>query len=830
MLPRGSLLSVVLNGRFTTQRVVWLATLMAGALASPALSALEVIPLNSPSPWRRLEFRIAGVPAAANPFDPASIRVEGTFTLPSGQTMAVPGFWYQAWNRELSSGAERLSSAGAPEWRLRFAPPAAGDYSVSVTVFTNNQPCELPATTNFTVAGEPPPRCGYVRIGSGGQYFETGDGQPLRLIGANVCWHGARGTYDYDDWFAALQAAGANYARLWMCPWAFGIETEPNSLNQYRLDPAWRLDYVLQLAEQRGLYLELCLDYHGMFAVQPDYWGGNNYWPKNPYNAANGGPCEAPNAFFTNTTARTTYQKRLRYLVARYGYSPNLLAWQFFNEIDNVYSLLRATDVAAWHAEMGNWMRANDPFGHLLTTSFTYADSRPEIWALPQMDYVCAHAYGPARPAAALSVNTQQLRQRFGKPVLVDEYGTSWQGWNRAADPWLRGFRQGLWGGALGGSVGTAMSWWWENIHSENAYPALAALGNILNRTGWGRGNWTNLAFSASLTPPPTVGEPLPGGQPFTVTLPLSPGWGTMLSGELAVPGAGAASYAPAALNSFVHGTSHADLRIPFRLSAWLTNNARLVMHLNSVSWNPVLVVRANGVQLYRTNLPNLDGGYSVTNEYNMDLAVNLPAGKCLIEILNAGADWFYLDWVRLDQVLPAAYADDWQPPCEPIGLAGAREALLYVVAPGAAFPGGATNATLPLQQGQTITLSNWPPGEFHAEWFDPATASRVGYTRASTTNALLRLPLPDFEADLAGILYPPPRLTSPGYDSALGCSFALQSETGGRYAIEASTDLLQWHPLFRLTNTPGTGRWTDTSAVGVPCRFYRAKQEPAGN
>jgi len=40
-------------------------------------------------------------------------------------------------------------------------------------------------------------------------------------------------------------------------------------------------------------------------------------------------------AFFTNTTAQATFQKRLRLPGWRYGYSPNLLAWQFWSEIDN---------------------------------------------------------------------------------------------------------------------------------------------------------------------------------------------------------------------------------------------------------------------------------------------------------------------------------------------------------------------------------------------------------------------------------------------------------------------------------------------------------------
>ncbi len=808
-----------------------LGLLIGGFLAAGTVSvvqALEVIPLGPGQPWQRLEFRITGVPVVTNPFDPEQIRVEGTFELPSGQTQSVPAFWYQAWQRQLNGNNEKLSSTNAPEWRLRFAPPTTGDYSVSVTVFTNNQSANLTAGTNFSVTGETPARRGYVRIAASRQFFETGDGRALPLIGANVCWHGSRGTYDYDDWFAAMQAAGENYLRLWMCPWSFGLETAADSLNRYRLDEAWRLDYVLQQAEQRGFYVELCLDYHGMFASEPDYWGGNDYWPKHPYNVAQGGPCATPNAFFTNTTARTIYQKRLRYLVARYGYSPNLLSWQFFNEIDNVYSVLDANDVAAWHAVMGDWLRAHDPFQHLITTSFTTADPHAEMWSLPQMDYVCIHSYGPGRPARMLSANAQKLWQQFGKPVLIDEYGTSWQGWNRTADPYLRGLRQGLWGGALGGSVGTTMSWWWQNIHSENVYPIYAALGKILQPTGWGQGAWTNLVFDMSLTPPPTVDEPLPDAQPFNVTLPLDARWGVMLAGEVAVAGPGASSYSASALNGFVHGTTHPNLRIPFRLSAWLTNDARLILHLNSVSWNPTLVVRANGTELYRTNLPNLDGGYAVNNEYNTDLTVPLPPGQNLIEILNAGGDWFYLDWVRLEGVLPATYANNWQPPCEPIGLAGAREALLYVVAPGAAFPGSATEPTLPLQSDQSITISNWPAGAYVADWYDPATAERVGQTRATTSNALLRLPLPGFRVDLAGVLYSPPRLSQSGYDPDAGFHFALQSETGGRYQIETSTNLQHWQPLLLITNTTGSTVLTDANALHLPRQFYRARQEPA--
>ena len=87
----------------------------------------------------------------------------------------------------------------------------------------------------------------------------------------------------------------------------------------------------------------------------------------------------------------------------------------------------------------------------------------------------------------------QSFLQRYGKPMMIGEYGTSSGGWSRINDPYLRGWRQGIWGGALGGSVGTAMSWWWENIDGENDYLVYASLGDLLNRTGWGRGIWTNI-------------------------------------------------------------------------------------------------------------------------------------------------------------------------------------------------------------------------------------------------------------------------------------------------------------------------------------------------
>jgi hypothetical protein len=169
-----------------------------------------------------------------------------------------------------------------------------------------------------------------------------------------------------------------------------------------------------------------------MFSSTPDYWGGNDCWPRNPYSAVKGGPCVNANAFFTNSSAPIFYQKRLRYLVGRCGYSAHLLAWEFFNEIDNVFDVLQASDVYAWHDRVGEWLHTNDPFGHLVTTSLTGGSDRPELWRSPQLDFANYHSYNEPSPASRLASVSQSFLSRYGKPVLIGEYGVDWRSWGGA--------------------------------------------------------------------------------------------------------------------------------------------------------------------------------------------------------------------------------------------------------------------------------------------------------------------------------------------------------------------------------------------------------------
>jgi hypothetical protein len=770
---------------------------------------VTVAPTGAFTVGRPSDFRLAGVPQASNPFDPEEIAVDATVTSPTGGVMVLPAFYFQDYSRQLVGSNESLTALGSPEWRVRFTPQMAGDHQVSIQVRRPGQPVAGGGPVSFTVSTGELARVQFVGVSQNRRYFTKGAaGDPHILVGHCACWPGTRGTADYEDWFGAMAAAGENYTRLWMCPWAFGIENPGSPVTRFALDRAWQLDWVLREAELKGIHVLLCLEYHGMFETEPDYWGGNNYWTNNPYHTRLGGPCTNPNDFFSSASARQLYQKRLRYLVGRYGASPGLLAWQFFNEIDNVDRLLTRADVADWHGVMGAWLKSQDPYHHLVTTSLTSGSDRPEIWTLPALDFAVYHSYGQPDPATGFSARSQAMASQYDKPVLIGEFGMNWQGWVDSDDPFRRGFRQGVWGGLLGGSAGTAMSWWWEQIHAEDLYGIYRSAADFVSRSSLGRGNWRAAALAPADPTPVTVGDLRPGEPSFQATLTLDGQWGARPAGRFALPTADAAAESPGALAGFVHGTSHSELRTPFQVSLWLGTNATVVLHLNSVSEGAVMNVRVDGTSVWSRSIPNRDGGYQVNNEYNTNYTVPLSAGRHTVEIRNTGADWYYLDWVRFEEVLPAEYAGGWKPRPVAIGLQGEGETLLYVAHPLLRYPARSTVAALEPVIGATLSFTNEVEEAHAAVWFDAATGANRGVTVSHAgSGGLWDLPVPGLAEDLVARVVRMPRLS--WLITPFGLDVVLQGDPGRQYALEGTRDWSQWNPMGQRVDLGGEVRWS---------------------
>ena len=458
----------------------------------PADSRPRITELTGPDSvtrFDRFETTAAISPEPTNPFDPAQIDVQGVFVDPAGRTWHSIGFWYQSYSRALIDGREVLTPVGSPVWKVRFAPNATGQWTWWWTVTTPAGSTQSEAHSLDVHLGTNP---GFIRrTAADSRYLVHDDGSSFFAIGENTGWYDQRGTFAYDSWYSRLAEQGANFSRLWMPSWAFGIEWNDTGLGDYRrrLDRAWQLDRVIEEGERRGIYTMLSLLNHGAFSR-----AFNSEWASNPYNAANGGPLAAPGDQFTDATTKTLLKRRLRYVVARWGYSTHVHSWELWNEAD-LAGRATAADSAVWHREMAGYLRSIDPARHLVTTSFAFSRSHP-VWAEAGLDYTQVHNYSNIIPGAGIASNMAtwlpEQNRTYKRPVLFGEYGVDSRGPAEtfAADPTGIGFHDGLWAGALSSSFGTGMTWWWDNyidVEPDRFYPMFGAVARFVDGIHWSR-------------------------------------------------------------------------------------------------------------------------------------------------------------------------------------------------------------------------------------------------------------------------------------------------------------------------------------------------------
>lgn len=435
---------------------------------------LDVRPLRDEAPRFGLFEAMALVaPVYTNPFDADEVRLAAVFRSPSGQEHHCPGFLFA-----------RNQEAGADEWRVRFSPDEEGPWTWQLQMWAAGRYAAAPV---FRFPCVPSAAHGPVRISpNAATLFERADGTFFYPFGHNVAWAEEN---EYEEQFARMAESGENWARVWIAPWNCELEWSPTrpgyaGLGQYNLTHARKLDRIVELAERNGIYLQLVLHEHCRVSART-----NPEWSHNPYNRALGGPCEAPRDFFTDETARRLTRHRLRYIVARWGYSAHVMAWELFNEVDLSDDFDPQADLA-WHEEMSEFLRATDPHRHLITTSYL---SRPNtnVLALSSIDFLQAHIYDPDLPRAFWTV--AEAYRRFRKPFFIGEFGRDTRDGVDAQDVAGRFLHAGLWTAFVLPIAGNAMSWWWyDHIHPHDLYPhfaALARFGDALDRRGRA---WTN--------------------------------------------------------------------------------------------------------------------------------------------------------------------------------------------------------------------------------------------------------------------------------------------------------------------------------------------------
>jgi Ca2+-binding RTX toxin-like protein len=416
--------------------------------------------------YQRFEASIALSETFVNPFDPDEIAVDVTFTAPTGRAQVVPAFWYEPYTVAGSPDWEQYQSAGSAGWRVRFAPDEVGTYSYSVSAAAGSRIAAAVSGSFQSVASG---HEGFVRPDAGNsRYLRFDSGDPYIPVGHNLAFEEGgpplNGVGYYTEFLSSLGSAGENWTRVWMTDfnrsaleWGEGHYSGLyHGPGVYSLPSAWRMDRILEQAEANGVYVQLVLADHGQVSTRGgDRWGVRcalsdtppcepgdvGYDPGNAYSDYNGGPIPLaqPDLFFSNAEARDLMKKRLRYIVARWGAFRSVLAWELMNEFLYVGSdstnpftspQLRS-DIVDWHADLAQYLKTNDPFGHLVTTSQAIQEEAGAIadlnaiWALAAIDLVQIHWYvtGPERMNADLDAMIDQFKARYEKPVLVGELG-----------------------------------------------------------------------------------------------------------------------------------------------------------------------------------------------------------------------------------------------------------------------------------------------------------------------------------------------------------------------------------------------------------------------
>lgn len=373
------------------------------------------------------------------------------------------------------NGREVIAISEEGNFKIRFRFTEVGEWTYRVVMEKNNQ--RMCTYTSSVVATENPDEDknrGIIRVEPTlKRNFMFEDGTPFAPIGINVPYtvDPVRGTYDYESYFPKMSAAGMNFSRTWLTYVGNGVSNTEGGVLNYdsRQDKAYGFDHILDLAAEYGIYLQIPMEHTGWFRE-------GHLWDSSPYNVINGGYLENSFDFFTDERAKEDYKKLIRYYVARYSYSRNIMNWELFNEIGHVTDY--DGEVAKnWANEMGSYLHTIDPYSHLVSMS-SATDYSDTCYTAEELDFTSFHSYIYGNKYALQTVNESlRMYEWLGKPSMIGEIGASGtsESANYAADPEYYILRQSPYT-IFGGAGASPMYFWWQMCdkydHYDNVTPA----------------------------------------------------------------------------------------------------------------------------------------------------------------------------------------------------------------------------------------------------------------------------------------------------------------------------------------------------------------------
>jgi hypothetical protein len=584
-------------------------------------------------PMIEASFQLPSVPG--DPFDYEQVNVQVTIRKPDNGTVDLPAFY-----------------DGDKTWHVRYTPSASGQYSV-VTVKLNREIAHEEKLTpkDWNVRGNPKP--GFVRIDHADHTrFVHDDGGRYYPIGQNQAWH-SESLPDIPALFDKMHTAGENWSRVWMDHWDgknldWPVTGKPDKLGQIDLTVAKRWDTIVQAADKNDIYFQMVLQHHGQYASKSGFKYSSNTdsnWDENPYNVKNGGFLKSPEAFFSDPQARTLTKRKLYYILSRWGYSPNVMAFELFNEVEGTdagHGKLYDS-IALWHREMSLFLKQFDPYRHLITTSSAFAiPFANPIWET--VDYVQIHTY-PQDILTALggipSQETLTAEKKLGKPIFIGEFGTS-----NLADPNGVALHAGVWASMMSSSSGAAEFWNWDEVEKHNLYSRY--LGATAFITTSGIANHSGLVSTA-----------LPIDTPQRANLSFGPGGGFAAATQTEfVVGANGAPPGMDKFPAFLQGQAHRDmLPKPLTLQVTYPQPGTFIVTVQQVAKSGAHLKIAVDGKATEKDYPAGEKDYAPKSG-DQALKVDVPQGAHTITVENTGKDWVVVKQFSLSDYAPALAAN----------------------------------------------------------------------------------------------------------------------------------------------------------------------------
>ncbi len=682
--------------------------------ATPASTTVEQ--------WSKFEVSLDISTVWTNPYDYDEIRVACTFTAPDGQTTTVDGFFmqeYQISNEQTGS----LATVGNGRFKVRFSPKSPGIWKYALSCTNASGTGTFPEQT-FTAIAPSAANKGFVRNDMT-NYLHFDNSEQYIPVGENICWYQSNAYTDFKKWLTQLSDNGGNYFRLWQCQWGLGIEWKNNvsgfnGLRKYKQSSAFYTDWLLDFCADKGIYMMCCLQHHGQVSSNV-----NSNWGENPYNQANGGPCANTWDFFTNATAKNLTKNRLRYIVARWGYSRNILTWELFNEVDWTDQFdAKKGDVAAWHDEMSAYLIDKDPNRHLITTSFAQDFYDPAVWNHPNIDFTQTHYYiETPNLERALASGVRKYLDNFGKPTINGEFGLTTSGTGLSdLDPDGIHLHNCLWGTLFAGAMGAGATWWWDNyVEPKNLYHHFAPVAAVTQSIPFQAANLMPAAGAVT-------------GAPADLLLTPSLGWAGLADTSFTIQAGGAITPSGASLSQFLYG------------SQWNTQYRRPPIFHFTHPQGGVFKVKTGGqtgqspkIAIWLDGVKVLEQNALISQTYQ----INIPAGQHTVKVDNTGTDWITVSSYTFSGLGSAIDVYVLKSPGQDRIAGWALNNTYnhaYVNANGQPAPAA----------GALLIVPNVKNGSYNARLYDCLTGNQISVESLTVTSGSISLPLPDVLWDIA--------------------------------------------------------------------------------